>query len=42
MRLTRFKRNTQGFARPKQMLLADHFIQSLRPQALGQWNCTHA
>ena len=37
MRLPGGKSQTQGLARPKQMLLTNHLIRRLRTQLLGQW-----
>ena len=36
MRLSGFERQAQRFARPEQMLLADHLVRRLRTQLLGQ------
>jgi hypothetical protein len=36
MRLARLERQAQGFARPEQMLLADHLVRRARAQLFGQ------
>lgn len=41
MRLTRFERDAQGLARTKQVLLADHLVKRLGPEAFGQGDRCH-